>query len=79
MLVLTRKTDEAILLGDDIRITIVEIQGDRVRIGIEAPRSLPVYREEVYRAVREENRRAVLGSKAVADLGSRLNEEGEPW
>ena len=67
MLVLTRKRDESIIIGDDIKITIVDVRGDQVKIGIEAPRSIPVHREEVYREIQEENRRAAARAKA-ADL-----------
>ena len=48
MLVLTRKRDESIFIGDDIRITVVDVRGDQVKIGIDAPRHVPVHREEVY-------------------------------
>ena len=58
MLVITRKSGERICLGDDITITVMEISGSTVRIGIEAPRALPVYRAEIYAAVKEENRAA---------------------
>jgi carbon storage regulator len=58
MLVLTRKVNEQILIGEDIRITVTAIQGHQVRIGIEAPLSVPVFREEVIRAREEESRRA---------------------
>lgn len=51
MLVLTRKKDEQLLIGDGIVITIVEIRGDRVRLGIEAPREVPVHRKEVLEAI----------------------------
>jgi carbon storage regulator len=51
MLVLTRKVGERILIGDGIVITVVRIQGDKVRIGVDAPPSIPVHREEVYRRV----------------------------
>lgn len=56
MLVLTRKLNEALRIGDDIKITVVEVKGNQVRLGIEAPLSVPVYREELYLKVREENR-----------------------
>jgi len=69
MLVLTRKLKEAIQIGDDIEITVLAIQGDQVKLGIEAPRSIPVHREEVYKEILEENRRAALsGPLNVADL-----------
>ena len=55
MLVLTRKPDERILIGDDIVITVLDIRGDGVRIGIDAPRGVRIQREEVVRAVSEAN------------------------
>lgn len=65
MLVLTRKRDQSIIIGDDIKITIVDVRGDQVKVGIEAPRNISVHREEVYREIQEENRRAALGQQAV--------------
>lgn len=59
MLVLTRKIDEKILIGDDIVITVLESRGDVVRIGIEAPRGISIQREEVVRAISEANLAAV--------------------
>lgn len=56
MLVLTRRTDERIMIGDDIVITIVETRPDKVRIGIDAPKEVPVYREEVYDAIRRDGK-----------------------
>lgn len=58
MLVLTRKPKQQIMLGDDIIINVVEVQGDNVRIAIEAPRNIKIYRGEIYRAIQEENRKA---------------------
>ncbi|MEE9293406.1 MAG: carbon storage regulator CsrA [Phycisphaerae bacterium] len=55
MLVLSRQKDETIMIGDDVEITIVDIRGDKVRIGITAPISVPVHRKEVYDAIRREN------------------------
>jgi carbon storage regulator len=54
MLVLTRKKDEKIVIGDTITLMIIEIRGDKVRLGIEAPKEVPVHREEVYEAIRRE-------------------------
>jgi len=59
MLILTRKKDEAIRLGEDIRIVLVQIKGGQVRIGIECPSTVRVLREELYEAVRQENLRAL--------------------
>jgi carbon storage regulator len=58
MLVLSRHRDESIMIGDDVVVTIVDIRGDKVRLGIEAPQSIPVHRQEVYEAIQRENRRA---------------------
>lgn len=58
MLVLTRKLGEGIVIGDDITITIVEMKGGNVRIGIEAPRDKKIYRQEIFNRVVEENREA---------------------
>jgi len=48
MLVLTRRTRESIVIGDDIEITVLSVMGDKVRLGIQAPRAIPVYRKEIY-------------------------------
>ncbi len=58
MLVLSRQRDESIMIGDHVVVTIVDIRGDKVRLGIEAPEEVPVHRREVYDAIRRENRRA---------------------
>ena len=58
MLVLSRQRDETIMIGDDIEITIVDIRGDKVRVGINAPKEISVHRKEVYDAIQQENRRA---------------------
>jgi len=58
MLVLSRQRDETIMIGDDIEVTVVDIRGDKVRLGINAPKSISVHRKEVYEAIRRENREA---------------------
>jgi carbon storage regulator len=65
MLVLSRHRDESIMIGDEIVVTIVDIRGDKVRLGIEAPSHVPVHRQEVYEAIQRENRKAAeIGDKA---------------
>ena len=58
MLVLSRQRDETIMIGDDIEVTVVDIRGDKVRLGINAPKEISVHRKEVYDAIRRENREA---------------------
>ncbi|TKI58583.1 carbon storage regulator CsrA [Brevibacillus antibioticus] len=60
MLVLSRKKNESIMLGDAIEIKIISVEGDQVRLGIEAPRNLDVYRKEIYDAIQEENKLATI-------------------
>ena len=73
MLVLSRQRDETIMIGDDIEITVVDIRGDKVRLGISAPPSVPVHRKEVYEAIKRENREASQADMADQDL-SKANE-----
>lgn len=72
MLVLTRKTHQQIMIGDDIVINVVEVQGDNVRIAIEAPRDVKIYRGEIYRAIQEENQRAAAPAPKDLDLSAAL-------
>ena len=58
MLVLSRQRDESIMIGDNVVVTIVDVRGDRVRLGIEAPREIAVHRREVYEAIQRENQQA---------------------
>lgn len=58
MLVLSRQRDESIVIGDNVIVTIVDVRGDKVRLGIEAPREVPVHRREVYEAIQRENQQA---------------------
>ena len=61
MLVLTRKEGESIVIGNEIRVTLLELQGRQIRLGIEAPSEISVHRGEVYERIREENERASKG------------------
>ncbi|GAG68497.1 unnamed protein product [marine sediment metagenome] len=56
MLVLSRRKDESIIIGDDVEVTIVDVRGDKVRLGITAPKNIPVHRREVYEAIQREKR-----------------------
>ncbi len=58
MLVLSRQRDESIMIGDNVQITVVDIRGDKVRLGIEAPAEISVHRKEVFDAIQRENRKA---------------------
>mgnify|MGYP001828234816 CR=1 FL=1 len=70
MLVLSRHRDESIMIGDDLVITVVDIRGDKVRLGIDAPTDIPVHRQEVYEAIQRENRKASqVQPKETRDLG----------
>ncbi len=79
MLVLTRKAGEGIVIGDDIRITVVELKGGGVRIGIDAPRSTKVHRLEVYERIIQENREATQWDIADLDaLSQSIVQEKKP-
>jgi carbon storage regulator len=60
MLVLTRKLGEVIRVGDTVTVRVLEVKGNQVRLGVDAPSDVRIYREEVYRAIRKENEEAVL-------------------
>ena len=72
MLILTRKKDEAIRLGEDIRIVLVQIKGGQVRLGIECPSTIRVLREEVYEAVRQENMKATSVDPSLVSVLPKL-------
>jgi len=74
MLVLSRHRDESIIIGDDIVITVVDIRGDKVRLGIAAPIEIPVHRQEVYDAIQRENRQASRLEPNDARQIDRLNQ-----
>lgn len=65
MLALSRKNSESIMIGNDIEVTILEIKGDQVKIGISAPKSIPVYRKEIYLQILNSNKEAVEENVSV--------------
>jgi carbon storage regulator len=65
MLVLTRKSNQSIMIGDEIEVSVLSIMGEKVRIGIQAPRSIPVFRKEVYLEIQQE--KAAQGSRGEVD------------
>lgn len=76
MLVLSRQRDESIIIGDNIVITIVDIRGDKVRLGIEAPKEIPVHREEVYEAIKKENEKSSTAGKSQSEENPSTEEIG---
>jgi len=77
MLVLSRQRDESIIIGDNIVVTIVDIRGDKVRLGINAPTEIPVHRQEVYEAIERENLRRKAGV-GDGERGTTPVEHSEP-
>ncbi|MCU9612982.1 carbon storage regulator CsrA [Caldibacillus lycopersici] len=68
MLVLTRKTGESIQIGDGIEIKIVSVKGDQVKIGIEAPKNVEIYRKEIFEQMQESNKEAATTAPSLIDL-----------
>ncbi|HEX5615888.1 MAG TPA: carbon storage regulator CsrA [Acidimicrobiia bacterium] len=70
MLVLTRRANQSIVIGNDVVVTVLEVRGDQVRLGITAPRSIDVHREEVFKALQEANRDAVDATRDALDAAA---------
>ncbi|GAA0285647.1 carbon storage regulator [Gracilibacillus halotolerans] len=68
MLVLTRKINQSIHIGDDIEIKVIQIDGDQVKIGIDAPKNVEIHRSEIYIAIQEENSEAATASNQILNL-----------
>ena len=68
MLILSRKINEKIMIGDNIAVSIIEIRGDQVRIGIDAPKTVKVFRQEIFDAIKAENRAASLSASKIPQL-----------
>jgi carbon storage regulator len=75
MLVLTRKSNQSIMIGDDIEVSVLAIMGEKLRIGIQAPREIPVFRKEVYLEIQQE-RLAASGKDDHAEVDAALGELG---
>jgi carbon storage regulator len=75
MLILSRKINEKIMIGDDISVSIIEIRGDQVRIGVDAPKTVKVFRREVFDAIKAENKAAAESAPVFPDmdLGAKRN------
>lgn len=71
MLILSRKVDEKIKIGQDITLTIIEVHGDQVKVGVEAPKNIRVFRQEVFQAIQSENK---IAANAVPDSLEKLSE-----
>jgi carbon storage regulator len=71
MLVLTRKSNQSIMIGDDIEVSVLAIMGEKVRIGIQAPRDVPVFRKEVYLEIQEERSHETKGAREEVDAALR--------
>ena len=79
MLVLSRQRDESIIVGDNVQITIVDIRGDKVRLGIEAPPHISVHRKEVFDAIQRENRKAAgITSEDLASAAGAKRNDRQP-
>lgn len=73
MLVLSRYKDQSIYIGDDIVVTVVDIRGDRIRLGIEAPANVPVHRQEIYEAIKRDNG-DFIDPKIRSEMGDKILE-----
>lgn len=68
MLALTRKLNESIMIGNDIELSVLEIKGDQVKIGISAPKSIPIYRKEIYIQIQEANKESADSTASLEDM-----------
>lgn len=77
MLVLTRKVNQSIVIGDEIEVVVLEVRGEQVRIGVRAPRTIAVHRKEIYEQIRQENLNAAsVSTDDLTNLQARLAKEG---
>jgi len=76
MLVLTRKSNQSIMIGDDIEVSVLSIMGEKVRVGIQAPRDIPVFRKEVYLEIQHERARELAGADVRGEVDRALHKLG---
>jgi carbon storage regulator len=76
MLILSRKVNERIMIGEDISVSILEIRGDQVRLGVEAPKQVKVFRQEVFDAIKAENEAALGSTPVLPELDIKEKREG---
>jgi carbon storage regulator len=72
MLVLTRKSNQSIMIGDDVEVSVLSIMGEKVRLGISAPRDVPIFRKEVYLEIQAERGQVTAGGRGHADIDAEL-------
>jgi carbon storage regulator len=77
MLVLTRKSNQSIMIGDEIEVSVLSVMGEKVRIGIQAPQKVPVFRKEIYLEIHREAAGVVPAPEKVAEVDESLRELGE--
>ena len=78
MLVLTRKSNQSIMIGDDIEVSVLSIMGEKVRVGIQAPRDIPVFRKEVYLEIQQERAKEMASTNVRAEVEQALRKLREP-
>jgi carbon storage regulator len=78
VLVLTRKSNQSIMIGDDNEVSVLSIMGEKVRVGIQAPRDIPVFRKEVYLEIQQERAKEMAGSNVRAEVDQALRKLREP-
>ncbi|HXS43504.1 MAG TPA: carbon storage regulator CsrA [Solirubrobacteraceae bacterium] len=77
MLVLTRKSNQSIMIGDDVEVSVLSIMGEKVRIGIQAPRDIPVFRKEVYLEIQQERSRELTSTDVRGEVDRALRDLGD--
>jgi len=78
VLVLTRRPNQSIMIGDDIEVSVLSIMGEKVRIGIQAPRDIPVFRKEVYLEIQQERAKEMAGANVREEVDQALRKLREP-